>query len=414
MGTGKTWVAIRWLQDLIAMDCKRILVVAPLTGLSVWRREWEKHSSIPVRFIDWHTRRLAGLVDAQHDGFPTISLVNYESAWRLPLDKVQWDCVVADESHRIKRPSSKQGRYVRKLMTRAPKRLCMTGTPWLESPLDVWAQVDAFGHDTVLPRTFGRFRRRYAIMDMAGGFPMVVGYQNLEELAAKLAKVAYVCKKEECLDLPPAVDEVMLLRLPPKARKAYDDLRWRFITEIEGEKITVLHIFQKITKLAQLTSGFLPEVEDWLHDAKLGALRELCDLRLGRPFVVFCRFLREIEAIRDEFHVPVITGATPPKEREALLREPNARFLVVQEKTGKEAIELTWADLMVFYSMGYSATDHYQAKARVHRIGQTQKVTYVYLAVEDTIDERIISVHQKKLNIDREVTANWRSWFGAE
>src|SRR5690606_42120406 len=45
---------------------------------------------------------------------------------------------------------------------------------------------------------------------------------------------------------------------------------------------------------------------------------------------------------------------------------------------------------LIFYSTGYSLNDYEQAKARIHRIGQTKKVTYIHLIAQDTVDQEVV------------------------
>ena len=52
-----------------------------------------------------------------------------------------------------------------------------------------------------------------------------------------------------------------------------------------------------------------------------------------------------------------------------------------------------------------------QSEERVHRIGQTKKVTYIDLLTPKTVDEKIIKSLRKKINISSEVMGeelkNW-------
>jgi SNF2 family DNA or RNA helicase len=130
------------------------------------------------------------------------------------------------------------------------------------------------------------------------------------------------------------------------------------------------------------------------------------DLPDGKKVVIFCRFLPEIDAIvtmLNEMEIPAasITGATAGQARSDLIdafqemEEP--RVLVIQTQTGGLGITLTRADTAIFYSYSYSFADYEQARARIHRIGQTNKVTYIHLVARDTVDEAVINaLHFKK------------------
>ena len=58
---------------------------------------------------------------------------------------------------------------------------------------------------------------------------------------------------------------------------------------------------------------------------------------------------------------------------------------------------------MVYFSNGYDLEKRLQSEDRAHRIGQKQKVTYVDLIAEDTVDEKIVEALRNKINIASEV-----------
>ena len=81
----------------------------------------------------------------------------------------------------------------------------------------------------------------------------------------------------------------------------------------------------------------------------------------------------------------------------------NVRFLVGTTQTGGYGITLTAASTVVYYSNGYDLEKRLQSEDRAHRIGQKNKVTYIDLVAEGTIDERITKSLRKKINIATEI-----------
>src|SRR5690606_34568308 len=114
-----------------------------------------------------------------------VVVVNYEATWRMIEELKDWDpqIIVVDESQKIKNIRAQQTKAVIALGKTAKHRLILTGTPVTQSPLDFFAQY-RFLDPRIFGTNFTRFRSRYAIMGGYGGYK-VVGYQNLEELAAK-------------------------------------------------------------------------------------------------------------------------------------------------------------------------------------------------------------------------------------
>jgi SNF2 family DNA or RNA helicase len=59
---------------------------------------------------------------------------------------------------------------------------------------------------------------------------------------------------------------------------------------------------------------------------------------------------------------------------------------------------ITWVNCstQIFFSLDYSLERYLQAKARIHRIGQVNKCTYIHLLAKGTIDEDILQVLKNK------------------
>ena len=78
-------------------------------------------------------------------------------------------------------------------------------------------------------------------------------------------------------------------------------------------------------------------------------------------------------------------------------------MLAVQIQAGGVGVDLTRARYCCFYSPSFSLGDYEQARARVHRPGQTRKVTYIKLIAPDTVDERIYEALSSKKDVVRYV-----------
>ena len=68
---------------------------------------------------------------------------------------------------------------------------------------------------------------------------------------------------------------------------------------------------------------------------------------------------------------------------------------------------------MVYYANDFNLETRIQSEDRAHRIGQVNKVTYVDLISEGTIDEKIVEALRNKINIGakvlREEARQWLS-----
>jgi len=463
-GTGKTWAAInaaayRYLERMVG----KVLVLGPYSSLGVWRSEFEKHCPVPyeLRVLvptretgDLNLARRAALVQAPwRPGHLRVVVTNLEAFWRRPLFQALqvWrpDMVVVDESHRIKRASTKQSTAAFTFTPISPFRVVMTGTPILQSPLD------AFGQYRFLdPRVFGRswtaFKNRYAIegerevwqttrdedgnlvRDEGGhavkrsrAIRMIVAYKHLEELQTKIMGQAYRVTLEEALPhLPPETWQPAAVRLTGDAADLYATLRTFHYARLDsGEEITADMALTAAIRLQQVSGGFTKTGEGrevlLKSNAKLEFLRDLLAEGIlpyeGRKVVIFAHFLKELDMIcdlLDELNVAYVRVDGSVKYRDELIERfqtaPAVRAYVGQIHSGGVSVTLTAASTCIFYSTGYNVVDFDQAMRRVRRSGQTEPVLYIPILAARTIDEYIWDALQKKTEVSRYLLDHWR------
>lgn len=418
MGTGKTRVVL----DLIrSVDVGVTLVVCPLAVAPVWPAEAERHHG----HADWdfevldggsvadRTDRLETAVNRRRPGRHVVLVINYEAAWRarmgdairdLILDGVI-ELVVADEVHRIKAPGSKVSLYFKRIGLHAPRRVGLSGTPLPHSPLDAYG-VFRFLDRGIFGTSFARFRNRYAIM---GGFEnrQVVSYKRVPEFSSRVASIT-IRVEDDVLDLPDTVDRETLVRLPPAARTAYEELEDKLCLDMAEGLVTPANALVKLLRLQQVTSGFVGTDEGGivdLHDAKEAALKEfLEDVGEDEPVVVFCRFTRDVAAVR---RASTKLGGSSELSGTIHELEPwrrgDTRVLAAQIQSGSEGIDLTRARYCVFYSLGFSLAQYEQARKRLHRPGQSRRVFYYHLIAPGTIDRRVVTAIRQRRDVIRDI-----------
>ena len=97
-------------------------------------------------------------------------------------------------------------------------------------------------------------------------------------------------------------------------------------------------------------------------------------------------------------------GGVEQTERERVIDEfqdPNSplRFFVGNTQTGGYGITLTAASTVIYYSNNYDLEKRLQSEDRAHRIGQVNKVTYIDIVCERTVDEKIVKALRRKQSI---------------
>ena len=435
MGTGKTITSIAAAGALyLSGRIRRLLIVAPLSVLGVWQEEFAKFADFPytLAVLAGTGKQKAQSIAGMEGCGLRVIVVNYESAWRLEEHILAWkpDLVIADESHKIKSHTANASKFMHKFGARRCFKLLLTGTVITNKTADVYSQYK-FLNPAIYPGTYWDFRNTY--FD-AGFYPSQLTMKpDMErEFTQRLHSVAYRATKDECLDLPEFVDIIRLVDLEPAARRAYRDLVRDSYTQLENEDtVTAVNILARLTKLSQLTGGFARgDEEGALHQistAKLTALEDIAEeVTVGGKLVVIARFRREIDAIlemlerlagggkdkKPAFRYVCVHGGVKAKDRDAHVaafqNDPEVQVFVGQISTAGLGITLTAASTMVFYSQNYSVSDFEQTKARIHRVGQLQRCTYIYLAARGTVDLKILKALQDKVELSRTIVDDYR------
>lgn len=434
VGCGKTLTATGIIGELVNRGLvRRVLVVAPVSVVGVWPVEVAKWADYPIRvtpLVGSGSRRVDLIKRECLSSDPVIVVTNYEAIGRSKniqdaLADYAADLVILDEAHRIKNHTAKQSKAICRLGRKASYRLVLTGTPVANLALDLFG-IYQFLDPSVFGGSFTAFRARYAhTVQLPGGGMMVTGMRRelLGELSEKAHSIAHTVTKEEALDLPDFVDVDIPIIFEPKALKFYEELKRESIAYFsEQDAATAPNILTRLMRLQQATGGFVNSDNGSYYEvssAKMSALKDVVSDAAGKV-VVFARFTPEIRMITRAceeagLNPVMIDGSVPMSERaqlvESFQNDDSVRVFVAQIQSAGLGITLTAADTAIFYSTGWSLAEYAQARGRVHRIGQNNKVTYIHLVVKDTVDELIVSRLRDKQDIADIVQNKWREVF---
>ena len=237
----------------------------------------------------------------------------------------------------------------------------------------------------------------------------------------RLHCIAFRATKAECLDLPETTDIVRYVELELAAAKVYRDLVRDSYAELGQGEVTVTNILTRLLRLSQLTGGFIGDDEgnspQRISTAKMAALEDIVDevLQEGKKLVIIARFVPEINAINKMLEkrgigYACIMGGVKDRDAQvtAFETDPDTQVFVGQIATAGMGITLTAASTMVFYSEDYSMSNFEQAKARIHRVGQKENCTYIYLAAKGTVDEKVLAALRSKADLARTLVDDYR------
>ena len=441
MGTGKTKVMIDLIQN---KKFKRVLVVAPNKACEVWEQQIAVHGFDSIFSVFRLNNLSKAKVIAQLSKIPKITttspqettyvfIINYEKVWRGGIENIFMrktfglDCVICDESHRIKSPTSKCSRYLSRLGAKVPHRYLVTGTPLAENPIDVYAQY-RFLDPAVFGTNFTAFRDEYENLDvelsMKLGFRMLdkmQPYKNLDRLKEKMYSCAFYIKSS--VELPEQTDINWYFEMPIKTQVLYHEFLKERVVELNGKWVESTNPLTLVLRLQQLTSGYLVTEDLDTKEKKIvnvdHARREefahLVELMPeDEPIVVFAAYTKDLKNIRLMCRERGISYSELSGKRDTLSdwKSGSTRVLGVQYSSGSESIDLTRARYCIYYSLPKRLALYEQSRKRIHRPGQDRNCFYYHMiAVMDkgkSIDHRMKkALEQKKDIVEYIVKEGW-------
>jgi SNF2 family DNA or RNA helicase len=448
MGTGKTKVAIDTMAILYeAGRVTSVLIIAPKGVYDNWsKREIPIHLPKRIarkvcRWVPSKTKRFEEeLTDFIVDKSPCLKIfvMNVEAfstargteAATAFLYQNPENMVIVDESTTIKNRKAARTKNIMALQKRSKYRRILTGSPVTKSPMDLFSQCAFLADKSLGFNSYYAFQSRYATIQRRTmghhSFQQIVGYRRLDELAERLDSFSNRVLKIDCLDLPAKVYVRRDVELTPEQDRLYRQMKKLALAKLEsGELATTSSVLTQIMRLQQICCGHLMPDDGEIQLVKSNRLTELLDMaeELQGKAIVWATYTYDIlkiaEALRNRFgpdSVATYYGDTPQDERQEIVNafqdpESPLRFFVGQPKTGGYGITLTEANTVIYFSNSYDLEIRLQSEDRAHRIGQTNKVTYIDLVSTGTIDEKILQALRNKVDIAgqvlREDTASW-------
>lgn len=210
---------------------------------------------------------------------------------------------------------------------------------------------------------------------------------------------------------PQAVDKLLNYYQQQAVREGKSHLLERLRNDIE--KWSDYDIHKAASEISTLRELRLPP-EEFLESAKIRCMLTIVDSRkaAGSKVLVFSQFTTFLDIIETtlELHRPAVKfcrmdGNTSIAERQVLTTafssDPDVCVFLLSTKAAGVGLNLTAADSVILMDQDWNPHNDRQAEDRVHRIGQTRPVTIFRLCCQDTLEENIIEIGQRKLHLDR-------------
>jgi len=456
MGLGKSGQAIAAVESTNAYPC---LIICPASLKLNWKKEITLWIDKDINIID-------GLVKVKYkdannkkivDGHETpdytgdFVIINYDILNRdkriknsenphdikIPehkdlLKNVQFKSVIIDESHYISNYKSLRSKAVKELTKKIRYRYALSGTPLLNRPRELISQLDILDRLDSMGG-FWTFAKRYCDA-VEGPFGWdFSGKSNLDELHSRLKTACFIRrKKEDVLDELPPKERILLpilIDMTEYTKASKNFKKWlkmqlanehdylkdlkeiKMLTDSQRKLIAESKLSHKLNKTLEAEALVkIEKLKQIVAKSKLDKVYDFIDnfLNYDEKLVIFAKH-KEIydKLIKRYADISVhIVGGMTGKQKDFAVEEfqnnPKIKLFIGAIDSAGVGLTLTASSTVVFIELGWTSAVHDQAEDRTHRIGQKDFVKCYYFYAENTIEEKILELIEKK----RAISAN--------
>lgn len=428
-GRGKTITTLEAFQILRDEGLARRMLVTASVNISedVWPSEIEKFDDLDLSYsvMTGNERRRLSAWEMDAD----VYIINYENLWWFnenygkTLRDEHVDMFVVDESSKFRngrvrrrRKKTKSGAKrlqknafsaICKMIPKFKRRYILTGTPIPKSYLNLWPQMYIVDQGECLGSTVTGFRNTYFNPAGYKGYDWVLREGADEEIKRAISPRIHRAERDNSV---PIEFFDLSVRLPDKARDAYDEFEREFITEWKGKTLIAANAAVATAKLRQAANGAIyhDRHKNWtvIHERKVQALGELIDELQGQPLLIASEFEHDIDMMhRAGLKIPRYKGSR--KHKADLKKDWDAGklpALVGQIQSLSHGLNMQYGGRNVlYYGLTFDLDVYEQFYQRVWRDGQKHSVIAYHLVAEDTVDDVMLEVLDSRSRTQRDL-----------
>ena len=430
MGLGKTLQALAVILE--KAPAGPVLVVAPTSVCMNWQQEANRFApTLRVHMLGARNRKSQVLSMKPFDLLVTsYTLLQQEAKLFAEVD---WQVIVLDEAQAIKNMETKRSRAAMSLNGRF--KLLTTGTP-IENHLgELWNLFNF-----ILPGLLGSlesFNRRFAV-------PIERFSDNGAKRRLKRLIRPFILRRTKAQvleELPPRTEITLRVEMNREELAFYEALRRKALENLNlesplpagarkimgraaGQKAAprndakgyTVRILAEIMRLRRACCNprlVMPESD--IPSSKLLLFEKVVDelLENRHKALVFSQFVGHLQLIksfldRKKIVYRYLDGTTPVRQREREVEAFQAGegdLFLISLKAGGLGLNLTAADYVIHMDPWWNPAVEDQASDRAHRIGQLRPVTIYRFITRQSIEEKIVNLHQEKRDLANSLLA---------
>jgi len=392
-GTGKTAVGLE-----ITNHFNKTLVVSPLSIIdAAWIEDCKRFYTNKKIVSLWSTNKKDRIefLNTEAD----IYVINFDGIkviFNEILEK-KFDCIIVDESSKMKNHKSQITQYLLKLLDVIPNRFVLSGCPAPNHNSEMFSQMKFINPDIFGNNYYG-FLAKYFNQDMENPHRWYQTQENKDSYFNRLSTQSKFIRKVDCLDLPDKIFQVRKFELCKEQKKYYENMLQDIKDNIN--QWSKFEFTAKLMKLREIISGFIINKDGTISEFETQKDNELFSVieDIGdKPIIIWCQFTHEVNRLAKKFNGTALTSKT--KNRDIVIsdfKNNKIKLLFTNPKLVGHGLTFINCNYNIYYSLSFSYEEFKQSQDRIHRIGQVNKCTYIILQGKNTIDEIMYKCLQNK------------------
>ncbi len=400
MRLGKSIPTIRWVKaEKEIRDC---LILGPKSALPGWKKELMEEGIKEHRIIDLYssTEDRYEIANALCQGkVNRWYLMNYEAFVNgLDLFKIRWDCVICDESTKIRNPQSEISKNLIKYTDTIRYRAILSGCPAPESPLD-YVQQMLFIHGSFMNCcTYWEWRAKYCYKV---GYNWEFNPTFTNRLKEELENLTFTLSRKDAGMKEEKIREIRYVEMNDKQKVLYEDVKNDFEFKMGKDFKSTKWAPVAFNWLQRIATGFDPNGVN-ISNERVYDLYDLINSELkNESIVIWCKHNDEIEYLAHHLRserckdIAWYTGQSKYGEEE--FKAGKYKVMIAQPKAAMQALDWSVASVAIYFSNWCDGEIRIQSEDRILNVARKEPLLYIDYCTKDTIDEHIVElVNQKK------------------
>ncbi|MGB0389090.1 MAG: DEAD/DEAH box helicase [Ardenticatenaceae bacterium] len=422
VGLGKTIEAGLVIKEyMLRQMAERVLILAPPGLVVQWQEELAQKFGLRD-FVSNSDEAFRALGSEAWAHFPRV--VASLAAARLKknrelITKLNYDLIVVDEAHHLKNRSSVSWKFVNSLQKKYI--LMLTATP-VENRLE-----ELYNLITILKPGQLKTPKEFKAEFMVRGDPRLP--KNRGRLRSLLADVMVRHSRAQVsVKLPPRRAHTVTLSLSEPEQALYDDVsklvRDSYQKNVR-QRLTLRALQRQIgssppaaTRRLQVMAGkpawkedraqlreFAERANAITSWAKWEALQKLIHAAGEDKLIIFSHFRSTLSALAERLtemgadFVLYHGGLTIKQKDEAIRQFEGQKQILLSSEAAGEGRNLQFCHIMINFDLPWNPQRIEQRVGRIHRVGQTERVEIFNLSAKGTIEEYLLDILDRKLNM---------------